>query len=1026
MAMKTNALDSRFDTRPVAGRARTLHHIASVLALALCLLTATAAIAADTTNLTTLLQQGLFEEEANRNLEAAIASYETLAKQFDKDRQIAATAVYRLGECYRKLGRIDDATAQFQKIIREFPEQQTLVMLSGQNLSVLAPGTGISPAAFEAYTVAAGDTLSSIVARYRNSGRSFSAADILAANPNLNPNRLQIGQQIKIPIPGGAPGSEAPNEVRLLKAHLNALEKLPPAEARLYVQHNFSNPVLDKLLQDLVEAEQQLVKMRAAYSPEHPSYRNAVQVAETIAKQIDNQVNITVQSLKTSIAASENKTEDSESPVVTDEEQQEIRRVEVMLQNSPDLINAPIPGPNGYTPLLQAANKGQLRVAQFLLEHGANLNSRLPNGDTPLILAATSGHKAMVELLLKHGAEPDTRGWKGYTALHAAASRGFKAVAEVLLEHKADANARASGDQGDQSTPLHGAAVNGRTSMIEFLLAHGAELSALNYLGKTPLHLAAEQGQLDAVKTLLNAKAEINARAKDGATPLMNAVIARRHDAAVALIAAGADPNLSLEDGTWKGATPLHFAVAANDEGLVREMLKHGANPNVSASARPINSSGSSSMQSADSGPPLLTALQQNQPAIAELLLEHGADPNVTWKSGYPALVSIDDKMLKVLLDHGADPRRSAPGGQTALHLLANNGGSTNQAALLVQHGADVNATNQAGRTPLHLAVGSGHLEMAALLLELNANPNKRDNEGNTPLDLTKSPARMSGFAPGPRPIGPAAPNNSPGLAALLRRHGASDELPHFDRIDVRRPSTDFLGTAFSRTTNDWNEFRLMELLARQYQLIDTAPAGTWQEVRSFRSQLWNKNPCRFPDLQRISIRRPAGNTNWSVINVDAAQLLSSGGRSNDVWLQWGDVVEIPESDHPVNQEWAGLDNQTLDSLIQSVSRKISVVVKDSSKPVEAGPSCLFPGGGLSRPDSGTDPSVRITRASFMIRSFLDNSGLILASSDLSKVKVTRADSATGEKEQWILDCSGNKAPEFWLRNGDVIEVPER
>ena len=54
---------------------------------------------AATNNLTSLLQQGLFEEEANRNLDAAIASYQSLATQFDKDRQVAATAVIRLGEC---------------------------------------------------------------------------------------------------------------------------------------------------------------------------------------------------------------------------------------------------------------------------------------------------------------------------------------------------------------------------------------------------------------------------------------------------------------------------------------------------------------------------------------------------------------------------------------------------------------------------------------------------------------------------------------------------------------------------------------------------------------------------------------------------------------------------------------------------------------------------------------------------------------------------------------------------------------
>src|SRR5258708_20880296 len=88
-----------------------------------------------TNNLTSLLQQGLLEEQANHNLDAAIADYQSLATQFDKDRQLAATAVFRLGECYRAQGKTNEATAQYQRIISEFPDQKTLEMLSRQNLT---------------------------------------------------------------------------------------------------------------------------------------------------------------------------------------------------------------------------------------------------------------------------------------------------------------------------------------------------------------------------------------------------------------------------------------------------------------------------------------------------------------------------------------------------------------------------------------------------------------------------------------------------------------------------------------------------------------------------------------------------------------------------------------------------------------------------------------------------------------------------------------------------------------------------
>src|ERR1035437_2211022 len=101
----------------------------------LIFLLAAALAPAQTNNLTALLQQGLFEEQANRNLDAAIEDYAALAKQFDKDRQLAATAVFRLGECYRAQGKTNEAAAQYQRILREFPDQTTLVTLSQQDLT---------------------------------------------------------------------------------------------------------------------------------------------------------------------------------------------------------------------------------------------------------------------------------------------------------------------------------------------------------------------------------------------------------------------------------------------------------------------------------------------------------------------------------------------------------------------------------------------------------------------------------------------------------------------------------------------------------------------------------------------------------------------------------------------------------------------------------------------------------------------------------------------------------------------------
>ncbi len=101
--------------------------VQNLAALLLCVLAFIPSVAfAATNDLSGLLQKGLFEEEANRNLDAASAAYETLVQQFDQDRRLGATAVFRLGEVYRKQNKTNEAVLQYERIIRDFAEQTTL------------------------------------------------------------------------------------------------------------------------------------------------------------------------------------------------------------------------------------------------------------------------------------------------------------------------------------------------------------------------------------------------------------------------------------------------------------------------------------------------------------------------------------------------------------------------------------------------------------------------------------------------------------------------------------------------------------------------------------------------------------------------------------------------------------------------------------------------------------------------------------------------------------------------------------
>ena len=59
----------------------------------------------------------------------------------------------------------------------------------------------------------------------------------------------------------------------------------------------------------------------------------------------------------------------------------------------------------GYTALMGAAIKGNMEMAQVLLDAGADINHKAPNGKTALIMAQEKNQDEMVNFLKSNGAE---------------------------------------------------------------------------------------------------------------------------------------------------------------------------------------------------------------------------------------------------------------------------------------------------------------------------------------------------------------------------------------------------------------------------------------------------------------------------------------------------------------------------------------------------------------------------------------------------------------------------------------------
>ena len=83
--------------------------------------------AASTKPASVLLQEGIYAEEVEGNLDEAIKIYEQVISTSQQMEQSAAQAAYRIGLCYLKKSDTEQAAKQFSELISKYPNQESLV-----------------------------------------------------------------------------------------------------------------------------------------------------------------------------------------------------------------------------------------------------------------------------------------------------------------------------------------------------------------------------------------------------------------------------------------------------------------------------------------------------------------------------------------------------------------------------------------------------------------------------------------------------------------------------------------------------------------------------------------------------------------------------------------------------------------------------------------------------------------------------------------------------------------------------------
>lgn len=242
----------------------------------------------------------------------------------------------------------------------------------------------------------------------------------------------------------------------------------------------------------------------------------------------------------------------------------DLAKVRALLDADPALLESR--DKDGFTPLLSAcfappSFAPRVGVANYLIDHGANVNARNNWNGTPLYCALRSPE--LVRRLIDKGADVNARafGVNGLTPLQQAAAIGEVETARLLIERGADLNGRST-----DGTILHHAIKSkgdAACDIARLLLKGGATLQAFSY-GNTELHLAALNGSTEMARLLIKYGADVNAANDYGHTALFYAARHGHRGVAAALIASGANPQHIVEENY--GSAPQLTATLQDGE----------------------------------------------------------------------------------------------------------------------------------------------------------------------------------------------------------------------------------------------------------------------------------------------------------------------------------------------------------------------------------------------------------------------------------------------------------------------------
>jgi hypothetical protein len=258
----------------------------AIQSMMLLLLAAGVTAGAEAKSATLLLQEGIYAEETEGNLDKAIGIYQEAAKAAGESEKAAAEAVFRTGMCYLKKGNKSEAAKQFQLVLTKYASQTAIAAEATSQLQAMgktkypeipdevmeylvklhrqtyadAHAAGIKSNSHVYFVNSQGHLYHGGLITYRNTGTKSVTGEVQLTHTSYPDQTLynELGERLKTRVERSTGGRYKvmwtvdrpvePNEMRLLAWLINETRPLGRAangESSLTMENFFGSAVLE-------------------------------------------------------------------------------------------------------------------------------------------------------------------------------------------------------------------------------------------------------------------------------------------------------------------------------------------------------------------------------------------------------------------------------------------------------------------------------------------------------------------------------------------------------------------------------------------------------------------------------------------------------------------------------------------------------------------------------------------------------------------------------------------------------------